>query len=36
MPKKLPPKNIIFRGYKKFNKQNVLYDLYQEMFKEKF
>ena len=31
--KKIPPKKIIFRDYKKFDEQNFLYDLDQQMIK---
>ena len=34
--KKIPPKKIIFRDYKKFDEQNFLYDLDQQMIKGKF
>ena len=34
--KKIPPKKVIFRDYKKFDEQNVLYDLDQQMIKGKF
>ena len=34
--KKIPPKKIIFKNYKKFDEQNVLYDLDQYMIKGKF
>ena len=34
--KKIPPKKIIFRDYKKFHEQNFLYDLDQQMIKGKF
>ena len=34
--KKVPPKKIIFRDYKKFDEQNFLYDLHRQMIKEKF
>ena len=33
---KIPPKKIIFRDYKKFDEQNFLYDLDQQMIKGKF
>ena len=32
----MPPKKNIFRDYKKFDEQNVLYDLDQQMIKGKF
>ena len=34
--KKIPPRKIIFRDYKKFDKQNFLQDLDQQMIKGKF
>ena len=34
--KKIPPKNIIFRDYKNFDEQNFLFDLDQQIIKEKF
>ena len=34
--KKIPPRKIIFRDYKKFDTQNFLYDLDQEMITGKF
>ena len=34
--KKIPPKKIIFRDYKKFDEQNFLCDLDQQMIKGKF
>ena len=34
--KKIPPKNIIFRHYKKFGEGNFQYDLDQQMIKGKF
>ena len=34
--KNIPPKKIIFRDYKKFDEQNFLYDLDQQMIKGKF
>ena len=34
--KTIPPKNIIFRDYKKFDEQNFLYDLDRQMIKRKF
>ena len=34
--KKIPPKNTIFRDYKKFDEQNFLYNLDQQMIKGKF
>ena len=34
--KKLPPKKTIFKDYKKFDEQNFLYDLDQQMIKGKF
>ena len=34
--KKIPPKNIIFRDYKKFDEQNFLYNLDEQMIKIKF
>ena len=34
--KKIPPRKIVFRDYKKFDTQNFLYDLDQEMIKGKF
>ena len=34
--KKIPPKKIIIRDYKKFEEQNFLYDLDQQMIKGKF
>ena len=34
--KKIPPKKIIFRDYKKLDEQNFLYDLDQQMIKGKF
>ena len=34
--KKIPPKKIIFRDYKKFDEQNFLHDLDQQMIKGKF
>ena len=34
--KKVPPKKIILRGYKKFDEENFLYDLDQQMIKGKF
>ena len=34
--KKLPPKKIIYRNYKKFDKDDLLYELDQEMIKRKF
>ena len=32
----IPPKKIIFRGYKKFDEQNFLHDLDHQMIKGKF
>ena len=34
--KKIPPKKIIFKNYKKFDEQNFLYDLDQQIIKGKF
>ena len=34
--KKIPPKKIIFRDYKKFDEQNFLHDLDQQIIKGKF
>ena len=34
--RKISTKKIIFRDYKKFDEQNFLYDLNQEMIKRKF
>ena len=34
--KKIPPRKIIFRDYKRFNEQNFLYDLDQHVIKGKF
>ena len=34
--KKIPPKKILFRAYEKFDEQNFLYDLDQQMIKGKF
>ena len=34
--KKIPPKKIIFRDYRKFDEQNFLYNLDQQMIKGKF
>ena len=34
--KKIPPKKIIFRDYKKLDKQNFLHDLNQQMIEKKF
>ena len=34
--KKILPKKIVFRDYKKFDEQNFLYDLDQQLIKGKF